>query len=275
MAKCNEGIMEYINSEIKGKAYQNHSVFEKIDHMKAYYDGLSDTCFHFIPNGTLGAANYASYVYMSICTTLDSIKMLLKTGHITDAFVLIRKLFDTVLVEIYFDVVRKDRFDWIENFVVKDVDEWLKGKHRIPKTDKILTAFKNSPSTKKLFPFFGWDTYLKKNRELLDDSVHVNRYSSILLNCPSVYIEDRMQQLKNADIILNQIVLIHMAFIFYLNGHYMMASDHIDYLDMGMTPPEGSEYWLANYAQDAFDEFIKPHERLATFIKEHSTMEIL
>ena len=34
-----------------------------------------------------------------------------------------------------------------------------------------------------------------------------------------------------------------------------MASDHIDYLDMNMTPPEGSEYWLAGYAQDAFDEF--------------------
>ena len=134
---------------------------------------------------------------------------------------------------------------------------------------------KSSPSTKELFPFFGWNTYLKKNRELLDDSVHANRYSNILLNCSNVYIEDRMRQLKNADIILNQIILVHMALIFYLNGHYMMASDHIDHLDMGMTPPEGSEYWLANYAQDAFDEFIKPHERLATFIKEHCAMEIL
>lgn len=95
----------HVNSEINSESYQNHPVFEKIKHMIDYYDGLSETCFHFIPNGTLGAANYASYVYMSICTTLNSIKLLLKAGHLTDAFVLIRKLFDTVLVEIYFDVV--------------------------------------------------------------------------------------------------------------------------------------------------------------------------
>lgn len=274
---CNDGTertMEYVNSEINGKTYQDHFVFEKIEHMMKYYDGLADTCYRFIPNGTLGAANYASYVYMSIHSTLDSIRMLLKKGHVTDAFVLIRKLFDTVLVEIYFDVVRKEKYDWMKSFVVKDVNEWLKGKHRIPRTEKILYVLKNSPVTKDLYPFFGWETYLKKNRELLDDSVHANRYSSILWNCPSVHIDDRERQLKNASIVLDQIMLIHMSFIFYLNGHYMMASDHIDYLDMNMTPPKGSEYWLASYAQDAFDEFIKPHEKLATFIKEHCAMEI-
>lgn len=45
-------------------------------------------------------------------------------------------------------------------------------------------------------------------------------------------------------------------------------------MDLGMTPPEGSEHWLANYAQEAFGEFIKPHERLAAFIKEHCAMDI-
>lgn len=266
--------MGFVNSEVNRKTYQNHPVFEKIEHMMDYYDGLFDTCFHFIPEGTLGAGNYASYVYLSLYSTLDSIRLLLKAGHINDAFVLIRKLFDTVLVEIYFDVVRKDKFDWMECFVVKDVDEWLKGKHRIPRTEKILSVLKNSPSTKDLYPFFGWKTYLKKNRELLDDSVHANRYSSIIWNCPSIHIDNRERQLKNASVFLDQIMLVHMSFIFYLNGHYMMASDHIDYLDMNMTPPEGSEYWLAGYAQDAFDEFIKPHEKLATFIKEHCAMEI-
>ena len=43
---------------------------------------------------------------------------------------------------------------------------------------------------------------------------------------------------------------------------------------MGDTPPEGSQYWLAKYAQDAFDEFIKPYSKIATFVKEHCYMEI-
>lgn len=59
-----------------------------------------------------------------------------------------------------------------------------------------------------------------------------------------------------------------------MNGPYMMASDHVDYLDMGMTPPEGSERWIASYAQEAFDRYIKPHRKLAAFIKDRCCLDI-
>jgi len=45
-----------------------------------------------------------------------------------------------------------------------------------------------------------------------------------------------------------------------------MASDYMDYMEMGITPPEGSEYWIASFAQDAFDKIIKPHLAIANFI---------
>lgn len=73
---------------------------------------------------------------------------------------------------------------------------------------------------------------------------------------------------------MKQIMLVHISFMFYMNGPYMMASDYMDHRDMGMEPPEGSESWLAPYAQRAFDEFLKPHEKLAAFIKEHCCMDI-
>ena len=265
--------MYYKENKIDSEAYQNHPVFEKIEHMKKFYNGLADTCYRFVPNGTMGITNYESYVYMSISNKLDSIKLLLKVGHITDAFVLIRNLFDTVLVEIYIDVVRKEKFDWIENRIVEDVDEWLKGKYRIPRILEILKVLKESLSTKDLYHFFGWNTYLKKNRELLDDSVHANRYSSILLNCKDLNIK-REKQLDNAIIILNQITMVHISFILHLNWHYLIANDYFDHLDVGDTPPEGSRHWIAKYAQEAFDEFIKPNEKLAKFIKKHCELEI-
>ena len=266
--------MEHVNSQVNYETYQNHPVFGLIDRMKHFYNGVADTCFQFVPNGTLAACNYATYVYMSIRSTLDSIKMLLKAGHVTDAFVLIRKLFDTVLVDIYFDVVREDQYDWMENFVVKDFQQWIKGSRWIPYTEKILSVLKKSKSTKDLYPLFGWDTYLKTNREHLDGHVHISSYRSILLNCQDIYIENREKQLKNASIILKQLMMVHLSFIFYLNGHYMMAHDHMFYLEEYMTPPEGSERWMASYAQEAFDEFIKPHPRLAEFIREHCVLDI-
>ena len=107
---------------------------------------------------------------------------------------------------------------------------------------------------------------MKKNRELLDDSVHSNRFKLMLLNCNTVYIEDRVRHLRNCEVILNQLFLIHLSFIFHLNSHYLMASDYMDYMEMGITPPEGSEYWIASFAQDVFDKIIKPHLAIANFI---------
>lgn len=157
--------MHINHSQVKYEAYQNHQVFELIDHMMDYYDGISDTSFGFIPNGTLTFGNYETYVYMSISSTLDSIKTLLKAGHISDAFVLIRKLFDTILMEIYFHVMREEKYDWMKSLVVKELDEWMKGERWIPRIGEIQKVLKESKTTKELYPWFPWDTKLKKIRD--------------------------------------------------------------------------------------------------------------
>lgn len=261
-------------SQVNNTAYQNHRVFELIDKMKDYYDGLAETSFSFIPNGTLTFGNYETYVYMSISSTLDSIKTLLKAGHISDAFVLIRKLFDTILMEIYFHVMREEKYDWMKSLVVKELDEWIKGERWIPRIGEIQKVLKESKTTKELYPWFPWDTKLKKIRDFLDNHVHASSYRSILLNCPTICIDNRAKQLENAYSILHQIMVFHLAFLFYLDGPYMMAYDYMDYRDCGMEPPEGSESWLASYAQEAFDVFLKPHDKFAAFIKERCVMEI-
>lgn len=253
--------------------YLNHKVFEDLKFMKKFYDSISMSCFCFVAKGTYGIANYASYVYSAIEGTLDSITILLEKGRINDAYTLIRKLFDDILLEIYMDVILKDKIS-IDNLFVQEVNEWIQGKHRIPKTEKILKYLKESQRTKDLYPLFGWDTYLKKNRELLDDSVHSNRFKLMLLNCNTIYIEDRERHLKNCEVILNQLFLIHLSFIFHLNSPYVMASDLIDYIEMGMTPPEGSEKRIAPFAQEAFDKIIKPHMSIANFIISTCPLEI-
>ena len=269
--------MSFSNNDINSDAYQHHHVFEEIERIRGYYQDLSHTCFSFVPLGVSAIGNYASYVFLSIEGTLHSISMLLKAGHLTDAYELVRKVFDTVLVEIYIDVERKEKFGDRPDVFVEEVEEWLKGKHRIPSLERIQIRLKNSLSTKDLYPFFGWDTYLKKNRELLNDNVHINRYTSILYNCNELAIDgglSRLKKLEGVSILLRQAFMIHLSFIFRLNSHYMMATDYIDSLECGAIPPEGSQYWLAPYAQEAFDEYIKPYNELAAFIKDTCPMEI-
>lgn len=263
-----------INNDKMPESYLAHHVFDDIEYMRDFYDRLSDRCFYFIPSGTHGITNYASYIYMSYRGTLKSIKMLLENGIINDALVLVRKLYDDVLVDIYIDVLRKDRFDLDKNFIVEDVDNWINSKHRIPSLKKILKYLEKSPKSKDLYPFFGWDTYLKHNREILDDSVHSNRFTRILLNCSTVYIKDREKHLDGIAVILKQIFTIHLAFTFYMNEQYLMASDYMDSIDCGINPPDGSQSWIAPYAQEAFDKYIAPRKDLSTFIIEHSCLDI-
>ena len=255
------------------EAYLKHKVFDDLKYMMEFYDSLSCSCFSFVASGTKGIVNYASNVYSAIEGTLDSITTLLTKGRINDAYTLIRKLFDDILLEIYMDVTLKDKFS-LENYIVEEVNEWIQGKHRIPKTVKILKYLETSERTRDLYPLFGWDTYLKKNRELLDDSVHSNRYHLMLLNCNRAYIANRERHLKNCEIVLNQLFLLHLSFIFHLNPQYLMAFDYIYYMDEGLTPPEGSEAWIASFAQDAFDKVIKPHKAIANFILTTCYLEI-
>ena len=132
--------------------YLKHKVFDDLKYMREFYDSLSYNCYSFVASGTKGIGNYASYVYSAIEGTLDSITTLLTKGRINDAYTLIRKLFDDILLEIYMDVNLKDKF-CLENYIVEEVNEWIQGKHRIPKSVKILKYLEKSERTKDLLSF--------------------------------------------------------------------------------------------------------------------------
>ena len=176
------------------EAYKNHKVFKEIDCMMELYGNISIACFPFVPSGTSLIMNYVTYTYQAIQGTLESIKTLLEIGRISDAYTLVRKYFDDVMVDLYIDVIRKDGYDWLKFECVDDVEKWIKSKHRIPPIKKILVTLKNSVCTKELYPYLGWDTYFNQNRTILDDFVHSNRYSLMVLNCSDVYLQNREKQ---------------------------------------------------------------------------------
>ena len=89
------------------ESYQNHPVFDEIKYMMNFYESVSDTCIGFIPQGAPGMMNYATYIYMSLEGTLDSMQLTLREGRITDAYTLVRKLFDDVSGSEFLDANRE------------------------------------------------------------------------------------------------------------------------------------------------------------------------
>ncbi|HEV7424262.1 MAG TPA: hypothetical protein VGO21_03670, partial [Candidatus Paceibacterota bacterium] len=58
---------------------------------------------------------------------------------------------------------------------------------------------------------------------------------------------------------IRNIFILHFAYIFYVNEHYMMSSDYIDALDCGMTPEDGSQYNVAPFIQEIFNSIIEKY----------------
>ena len=63
--------------------------------------------------------------------TLESIKNTLKNGRINDAWALMRKYHDSIIINIYSNLYLKNNFN-IENIVVQQIDNWLNGKDSLP-----------------------------------------------------------------------------------------------------------------------------------------------
>lgn len=267
--------MQIINDKLQfSDSYINHKVFGEIDAMRSFYDSVSDTCMYFPKSGTRGIMNYATYIYMSMGGTLESIQMLLQKGRINDAYVLVRKLLDDAMVDIYIEVKRREEYHFISNPTVEEVNNWLQKKIRVPKTEVILKLLRTSKYTKDLYPFFGWDTYLKTNRQYLDDSVHENSYRRMLWNCNTICLDNREKHLDGISVLLSQILRVHLSFIFYLNDVYLMSSDYLDAMEVGMEPTENSENWIAPFALQAYQKYIKPYKGLNEFIVAHTHLDL-
>lgn len=231
-----------------------------------FYKNVAYNCFLFLPKGTKGACNYDSYLYESLAGTISSIHTMVEKGHLNDACVLLRLYFDNILTQTYIHLLAEQKFDVFTNFYVNEICEWLQKKNRIPSIKKILAMIETSDKTKTIYSLVNKNDRLKTDREFLDDCVHGNRYQYFLYNCSAIYLKHRDVFLSKIQTVLNTLFVLHLSFIFSLTPHYLTASDYRDCLEMGMTPPEGSEYWIAPFAQEIFDTYIKPNSELANYL---------
>lgn len=254
--------------------YQNHVVFKELEGYIVFYKRLSLSIHHWLTMGTRAIGCIDSYVFSSIQGTLDSIRTLLTNGRINDAYALLRKYYDSVIINIYSNLYLQDNFS-LKNFVVEQIDNWLKGKAKLPEfrimSQYIRESTKTAPITDLLFR----DDHYKSLRNRCNDHTHYNFYRNVLLNDNEIVIPDRLQALDQISVDIRDILILHVAYIFFINDHYMMSRDHCDYLECGMTPEPDSEYWVAGFVQEIFNEIVtKNRPDITAVVKQHTSMHL-
>lgn len=229
----------------------------------------------FISRGTTSFLNIDTYVFSSMQGTVDSIKTLLLNGRINDSYALLRKYYDSTIINIYSNLYLQDNVS-LDNFIVEKIDNWLNGKEQLPEYRIMNDYVRNSGKLKEINDLlFKEKTTYKRLRSRCNDHTHYNFYHNLLLNDNKVYLKHRINALNQFSADLRNIFILHCSYLFYLNPHYMVSSDYMDSLECDLEPEEGSQYFVAPFIQNAFDKTIKAYRNdIAKVIVDNSCMQL-
>lgn len=239
------------------KDYQEHKIFNELDIYSEFYNYLGFSTFLWVQKGIEGL-NFDNYIFASMKGTIESIKLILEDGKINDAFSLTRRYYDNVIINIYAVLYLEDNHS-IDNFIVDKINNWIKNKEKLPEYREMNNYLRNSEKLKSINKIIFKDTYYKNMRQRLNDHTHYNYFQYMFYNNNEMVDinNNRIKLLDQLSIDIKNIFILHFIWLFSIKDNYMMASDYTDYLDMGMNPPENSEYWISPFIQNIFDDIIK------------------
>jgi hypothetical protein len=260
--------------QVTDKAYQEHRVFSELERYAEFYQELSMSVFLFPSMGTKAICSIDTYVYSSMQGTVESIRAILLSGRINDGYALLRKYYDSAVINIYSNLYLHENFS-IENFVVEKINGWLQGREKLPEYRVMSQYIKTSETLKPINDVLNVDDRYKRLRGRCNDHVHYNFYRNVMLNDNEIHIENRGWWLERFAEDVRDIFVLHLGYIFFLNSHYMMSSDHVDALECGLRPEENSQYWVAPFIQDIFNEVVTPRRPdITATIKANSAMQL-
>jgi hypothetical protein len=256
--------------------YREHAVFGQLDRYADFYKNLSFSVIGMRTPGSSPICGIDTYVYSAIRGTLESIRQILFVGRINDSYALLRKYYDSAIINVYSNLYLEDHFS-LDNFVVKKIDAWVQGKEKLPRYGEMATYIRTSKKLAEINNLLykeGDQTY-SRLRERCNDHTHYNFFRTVLLNDKQVYVGDRLAVLDGFSRDLQNIFILHLSYVFHLNGHYMRSSDYLDNLECGLKPEEGSEYFVAPFVQDIFDSVLKKHRMdIAEAIRKSTAMKL-
>jgi hypothetical protein len=238
------------------KQYTEHKVFRQLTEYAEFYKLLSESVMNWVTRGTRSILNFDTYVYSSMQGTLESIHDILHKGRINDSYSLLRKFYDSTIINVYSNLYLEDNFN-SDNFFVTQIDNWREGTDKLPEYRIMSQYIKDSPKLKAITDLLQQDQTYKNIRERCNDHTHYNYYYNLMLNDNQIYSPERIKALNDFSSDLEHIIIQHLAYIFTVHDHYMMSSNYTDSLAIGITPEEDSQYWVAPFVQEIFDKLIK------------------
>ncbi|MFM0382765.1 hypothetical protein [Paraburkholderia dipogonis] len=264
--------------KVSDPEYQKHVIFDELEQYAHFYESLADGVFQFVSVGTTAICNIDTYVYSAIAGTIASIGMVLKDGRINDAYALLRKYYDSAVINVYSNLyLREYRKGWdlaAKPLLAEQINGWLHGRVKLPEYRVMSNYIRSSETLRTINGLLHADDTYKKIRGRCNDHTHYNFFENVMLNNREVYIRNRGTALEQIRLDAIAIFVLHFSYVVSVNEHYVMSSDYMDHMECGSTPPDGCEHWVAPYAQEAFHSILRVRRPdIAEVIQQNSAMQ--
>lgn len=269
--------MVCIPTYIASEEYQNHQVFDVLGDLSKFYQDLSLAAFSFVGDGIEYKMpfNYETYIFSSLGNTLDSISLLLREGHINDAFALLRKYDDGILNNLYIKIYIQKHRTKLTSLVLPKINKWVYEKEPLPSSAKILdyiNSYSVLSEINRIVDLKGGK--YKALRRICNDNTHYNSLYFMLLNDKDVALSTRHEELEKICNCIIHFFIFHFVYLFLLEPAYMVASDYLDYLDCGQTPSEDLLKLVAPYIQECFDKYVMAYNpEMGKYLKQNSNLK--
>ncbi len=268
--------------------YLNNTVFETIDDVIEFYNYLFDNDDTVTVMVAKGPLNYNYEIYLSMANTLESIKQLLKQGRMSDAFALIRKYNDAVILHTYtLTCYEKEENSFFnENYSLYNnvINEWVNGRKVLiekKKEEDKEQAYRVAIEewNKKLFgllvnndakSIYG---YL---RSIENDNVHYNNWNAFRINNPEIRdFPISLSLLNEANDAIKLVFTIHFSYLILTKSEAMYSYDYIYALEEGITPDANTRDCAASIISEMFEKYIEKHsKKLADYLCSCTALEL-
>lgn len=273
---------------------QDHSVFETIALMISTYEVVSMTAFSTLGQYRSRAHGIDSWFLDSISGTLDSIRLCLSRGHISDAYGLLRSVVertwlhtylldrscqDDMMVQIETDSPEAFSESLVKHFGTEDwydraIEDWIAGRKPLPALREIRPSLQMSQHLVDLNALFPSN----EDKEISDrcnDHLHVNFAKFLFSHYDGYRLDKLVPACNQIEIDLKFVISKHLTHLFFFRQSYMASDDYVGSLDCGLEPEEGSQYWVAPVVQEFYDKLVSPKSPgIVDFLRAQTSMEI-
>lgn len=119
------------------------------------------------------AITFDTYVLTSMQGTVESISLLLKNGRMNDAYALLRKYHDSIIINTYEIAYLEDHFS-IDHFIVEKIEKWLKGAEKLPSYNLMKQYIERNNRLRGINILLAKDRRYVEIRDRFNNHMHYN-----------------------------------------------------------------------------------------------------